>query len=245
MKPLESFRITPVAAAVFVASALLASGCSKHDADDTTTPAAGDTATPAADASTSTPADTAAANGTMAGDTGATADTTGTGATTGTDAMGTSANPGDMGSTAPATTGPVTDTDFYTEAMKGDQKEIAVSQMVAKKSTNADVKALANKIASDHQALDKKVKAAAGSKVTPPPADTTMTSALEGKTGTDLDRAYVDMMVTDHQTDIPKFENASQNASTDEAKKLATDALPKLRDHLKSAQDVQQKLSGT
>ena len=234
MKPLESFRITPVAAAVFVASALLASGCNKHDADDTTPPAAADTTTPAADATTPPPADTAAANGNMAGDTGAMADTTAPGA-----------NPGDMNTTAPPPTGPVTDTDFYTEAMKGDQKEIAVSQMVAKQSTNADVKALANKIVSDHQALDKKVKAAAGSKVTPPAADTTMTSALEGKTGSDLDRAYVDMMVTDHQTDIPKFENASQNASTDEAKKLATDALPKLRDHLKTAQDVQQKLSGT
>ncbi|MFL6591572.1 MAG: DUF4142 domain-containing protein [Luteimonas sp.] len=236
MKPLESFRITPVAAAVFVASALLASGCSKHDADDTTPPAAADTTTPAADTTASTPADTAAANGNMAGDTGA---------ATGADATGTGTNPSDMSSTAAAPTGPVTDTDFYTEAMKGDQKEIAVSQMVAKQSTNADVKALAKKIVSDHQALDKKVKAAAGSKVTPPPADTTMTSALEGKTGSDLDRAYVDMMVTDHQTDIPKFENASQNASTDEAKKLATDALPKLRDHLKTAQDVQQKLSGT
>ena len=233
MKPLESFRITPLAAAVFVASALLASGCNKHDADDTTPPAAADTTTPPADTGTTPPADTTAANDNMAGDTGAMA-----GATPST------TNPPDMGTTAPPPAGPVTDTDFYTDAMKGDQKEIAVSQKVAKQSTNADVKALANKIASDHQALDKKVKATAGSKVTPPAADTTLTSALEGKTGADLDRAYVDMMVADHQMDIPKFENASKNASTDEAKKLATDALPKLRDHLKSAQDLQQKMSG-
>jgi len=50
-------------------------------------------------------------------------------------------------------------------------------------------------------------------------------------------------MVTDHQTDIPKFENAANNASTAEAKKLASDVLPTLREHLKMAQDLQQKMA--
>jgi predicted outer membrane protein len=51
------------------------------------------------------------------------------------------------------------------------------------------------------------------------------------------------MMVADHQKTIAMFENASTNASTDKAKKLASDALPTLRDHLKKSQDLQQKLA--
>jgi putative membrane protein len=138
--------------------------------------------------------------------------------------------------------GAVAASDFYAEAMKGDQKEINSSQMVEKSGSSADVKKLAKKIDSDHTAFDKKVKAAAGSNATMPSAADTTDSSLAGKTGADLDKAYVDAMVTDHQADIPKFENAAKNASTPEARKLASDVLPTLREHLKMAQDLQAKM---
>jgi putative membrane protein len=115
--------------------------------------------------------------------------------------------------------------------------------MEAKQGSNADAKKLANELVADHTALGKKVKAAAGSGVTPPASDTTAPTDLQGKTGKDLDTAWADMMVSDHQTTIAMFENAANNASTDKAKKLASDALPALRDHLKKSQDLQQKLA--
>ena len=226
MKPLESFRITPVAAAVFVASALLASGCNKH-ADDTMPPAA-DTAatTPPADTATPPPADTATPSDNMAGETGAMsgADTS---------AM----PPADM-----AATGPVTDTQFYQDALNDGQKEIDASKMESASGSSADAKKLADKLIADHTAMGKKVKAAAGTGVTAPAPDTAPPADLQGKTGADLDKAWVDMMVTDHQKAVSMFENASKNASTDDAKKLATDALPTLREHLKAAQDLQSKM---
>jgi putative membrane protein len=138
--------------------------------------------------------------------------------------------------------GPVEDTQFYTQAMMGGQKEIAASQLVEQQGSNADVKNAATKIESDHKAFGKKVQAAAAGKVTPPAPESASTAALDGKTGADLDQAYVDEMVTDHQKTIAMFENAAKNASTPEAKKLAEAALPTLRDHLKMAQDLQQKL---
>jgi putative membrane protein len=67
--------------------------------------------------------------------------------------------------------------------------------------------------------------------------------SVQGKTGSDLDKAYADAMVADHQKDIPMFENAAKNASSATARKLASDALPVLRDHLKRAQALQTKLS--
>jgi putative membrane protein len=139
--------------------------------------------------------------------------------------------------------GPIAETDFYQQALAGGQKEIDASKMEAKDGSSADAKKLANELVADHTALGKKVQAAAGSGVTPPASDATPPADLQGKTGKDLDTAWADMMVADHQKTIAMFENASTNASTDKAKKLASDALPTLRDHLKKSQDLQQKLA--
>ena len=97
------------------------------------------------------------------------------------------------------------------------------------------------KLQAERDSLDQKVKAAGGKDVTAPtaPADT---SAVEGKTGKDFDKAYVDAMVADHQKAIAMFENASKNASTDKAKKLASDTLPALHKHLDAAQKLQSSL---
>jgi len=225
MKPLSSLGTAPIAAALFVL--LAAAGCKKHEnaTENATTPATTATATapmPAKPASTM-------GNGMN--------ETTPPPSSTSASAMS-----GAMPAESAPSTGPVSDTAFYAEAMKGDQKEINSSQMVEKSGSSADVKKLAKKIESDHTAFDKKVKAAAGSNATMPSAADTTDSTLAGKTGADLDKAYVDAMVTDHQTDIPKFENASKNASTAEAKKLASGVLPTLREHLKMAQDLQKKM---
>lgn len=249
MKPHESFRTTPLAAAVLLGGVLLAAaGCNRNAGTDTA-PAA-DTTAPAdttADAGT-TPADATAANDTMGSDmadtTGGNMSGAGTADTTGSSASDMSAASDTAmasGATDAAASGPVTDTQFYTQALMGGEKEIAASQMESKQGSNADVKQAATMIASDHAAMGKKIKAAAGSKVAAPTPDSAMTASLQGKTGADLDRAYLDMMVTDHQKAIAMFENAARNASTEEAKKLATNGLPKLRDHLKKAQELQQK----
>ena len=93
----------------------------------------------------------------------------------------------------------------------------------------------------DHTAMSQRVAEAAGMADAAAPApDPSATADLQGKTATDFDRAYASMMVTDHQKAVAVFENASDNASTDEAKMLAEDALPKLREHLQRAQQLQQ-----
>lgn len=227
MKPLTSPRTAPIAAALFVL--LAAAGCKGHDnnTENATPPAAATTAAPM-------PAEPASTMGNGM-------DTT-TPANPPASSTSASAMSGAMPAEGAAPMGAVTAADFYADAMKGDQKEINSSQMVEKSGSNADVKKLAKKIDSDHTAFDKKVKAAAGSNATMPSAADTTDSSLAGKTGADLDKAYVDAMVTDHQTDIPKFENAAKNASTPEARKLASDVLPTLREHLKMAQDLQTKM---
>jgi len=251
MKPLTSLGMTPIAAALCVL--LAAAGCKKHE-NATDENAAGTTPPAAATATAPMPASTTAANSTMGSGMNDTtpgnaneASTAGTTGSSATDMSGASTAGSNMGANGSAAmdamaSGPVTDTQFYTQAMMGDQKEIDASQMVEKQGSSADVKKVAKKIESDHTAFDKKVKAAAGSAVTPPAPGSATASSLQGKTGADLDRAYVDEMVTDHQKVIAMFENVSKNGSA-QAKKLADEALPKLRDHLKMTQDLQQKMA--
>ena len=216
-------RIAPIAAALVIALGL--AGCKRGNENaETATPPAATAAAPMP-ATTPPPATTAAMP--PASTAMPPAASTAHGATSG------------MASTGPSTSGPITDTDFYQQALSGGEKEIAASKL-AEKSSDAKVKDLAKTIIADHTALGDKVKAAAGANA-PTPASPDV-SSLTGKTGADLDKAYVDMMVSDHQTDIPMFENASKNASTDKAKQLATAALPKLKKHLDMAQKAQASL---
>jgi putative membrane protein len=231
MNTLHSPQKTPPATALVAGGVLLIglAGCQKSNEATEATPPTSATATEPAPASTSA--------GAMASDTsgmGTPASATSSAA----DMAGGGTEMAGMG--AEVASGPITDSQFYAQAMAGDQKEIATAQMVAGQSTDDAVKALANTIMGDHQAFDKKVQAAAGASVTPPTGE--VDSSVQGKTGKDLDKAYVDAMVADHEKDIPMFENAAKNASTPDARKLASDALPALRNHLKMSQQLQKKM---
>lgn len=143
------------------------------------------------------------------------------------------------------TAGPIQDTDFYQQALDGGRKEVAAATLASSNATDAGVKSFAEMLVKDHTAMNQQVAAAAGQADAAAPApDATATADLQGKTGADFDRAFVDMMVGDHEKTIALFENAAQNASTEEAKSLAQGALPKLREHLQAAQDLQGKLGG-
>ena len=142
-------------------------------------------------------------------------------------------------------TGPITDAEFYRLATESNQEEIAAGNMAAEQAQDASVKDYAEMMVTDHTAMERQLAEAAGMADAAAPApDPSATVDLEGKTGADFDRAYVDMMVMDHQKAVAIFENAAQNASTDEAKALAQGALPKLREHLERAQELQSQLGG-
>lgn len=142
-------------------------------------------------------------------------------------------------------TGPITDTGFYQLATQSNQKEIAAGNLAKDQAQDASVKEYAQMMVTDHTAMGEQVQEAAGTADAAAPApDATATADLQGKSGADFDRAYIDMMVMDHRKAVAIFENAAQNASTDQAKTLANDALPKLREHLQRAQELQQQLGG-
>jgi putative membrane protein len=61
---------------------------------------------------------------------------------------------------------------------------------------------------------------------------------LSKKSGKEFDRAYMKMMVDDHQEDIKAFEKSSNDAKDADIKAFASKTLPTLRMHLDSAKAV-------
>jgi len=138
------------------------------------------------------------------------------------------------------TTGPITDQQFYQQAMVANQKEIAAGNMALQQAEDQQVKDYAQMIVDDHTAMNQTVVDEAGMADAAMPApDPAVTAELQGTTGADFDRAYLAMMVAAHEKAIAMFENAEQNASTEEARNLASNALPKLREHLERAKELQ------
>jgi putative membrane protein len=133
------------------------------------------------------------------------------------------------------------DADFFRNAMDGNQKEVALGNLAQEQAQDQAVKDYAAMMVADHTAMNQQVAAAAGmADAAMPAADASATADLEGKTGADFDRAYIDMMVADHEKTVAMFEDAAQNAATEEARTLAASALPKLREHLQRARELQQ-----
>jgi predicted outer membrane protein len=62
---------------------------------------------------------------------------------------------------------------------------------------------------------------------------------LAGLSGEAFDRAFAEQMVADHKKTVAEFERASKdNSLSEQTRTLATDALPKLRNHLAMAESL-------
>jgi putative membrane protein len=144
---------------------------------------------------------------------------------------------------------PLTEQEFLGKAVDANLTEINLAQLAKKLSTNDDVKKFADHLIADHEKMDKRVldlanqkKVAVASGLNPKEREEwTKLSRLSGK---DFDRQFADMMVKDHEEAVKMFEHCEKNTKDETVKKLCEDALPKLRDHLKEAKSLQDKVSG-
>lgn len=152
----------------------------------------------------------------------------------------------DMGNTAmtgnTAMAGNV-DGAFLTDAMKGDNSEVALGKIAQAKGASQGVKDLGTMLVTDHGAHKSEVAALAqqaGVTVTDDIKDEakTLETKLNGLTGAAFDKAFVDATVDDHKKDIAKYEQQAKSGDPQTAA-LANKTLPTLRKHLDAAQALQ------
>ncbi len=135
------------------------------------------------------------------------------------------------------------DADFAVEAMNGGMTEIAASQLADKNASSQKVKDFAAMIINDHTAANNKIKSFAENKnIALPPAlsdkSQTAVNDLAKKSGSDFDKAYINMMIDDHNNAISLFRKEADNGMDSDLKNFAVQTLPTLQQHLEKAKSI-------
>ncbi len=140
------------------------------------------------------------------------------------------------------------DKNFVKKAEEGDIKERDLGRVALEKSQNKDVKDYAQTLVDDHSKNLKGLIELMNQKGMPqrkglPKVQHEALSKLNGLSAAAFDREFVNVMVQDHQKDITQYRQEVNSTQDEDVKHYAMHTLPTLEEHLRKAQQLQQKLS--
>jgi putative membrane protein len=149
---------------------------------------------------------------------------------------------GEMGKMSPQ--------EFISKAAQDDMAEVRVAQLAQQKSSNPQVKQLAEKLMSDHEKNDQAVKQLAQKENVQLPTSLNaehqaMVDRLQKLNGAQFDRAFLHMQVRDHEKDIRQFRQEAANSQNPDIKQYAQQTLPKLEEHLHMAETTLRSENGS
>lgn len=136
------------------------------------------------------------------------------------------------------------DKDFLKEAAQGSAVEVALGRMAQEKGSSDAVKAFGKRMVDDHsKAADELRQVAQMAKLDVPSDMPKKAKKAQDKlsklSGTDFDRAYAKLMVSDHKEDVKAFEREAHNGAVPPVKDFAAKTLPTLQEHLKMAEELE------
>lgn len=139
------------------------------------------------------------------------------------------------------------DAEFAVKAADGGMFEVKLADLVLSRTKNADVRALAEMMKTDHAAANAELKALAAKKNITLPDSVSSDKMdeyrkLAEKTGDDFDKKYVEMMIDDHDKDIQLFDKEAMKGNETEIRDWAAAKLPTLRHHHEMAKETKDKL---
>ncbi|WP_336732553.1 DUF4142 domain-containing protein [Chryseobacterium sp. VD8] len=129
------------------------------------------------------------------------------------------------------------DKSFADAAAKGGMMEVMMGKLAATNAENATVKSLGEMMVKDHSKANDELKkwASTAGYTLPTSLDADqqkMYDDLKAKKGKDFDKAYTDLMVSDHKEDIAAFKKEAASGSEASLKSFASSTLPTLEHHL-------------
>jgi len=141
------------------------------------------------------------------------------------------------------------DEDFVKHAAQSSKVELDASKLASTRAFNAEVRAFAEKLITDHTAASEHLKSFALVKNVAlndddPDLKTKMTKheSLQTLTGAEFDKEYLEDMISDHENSIVLYANQALKGKDAAIKAWAEKTMPGLRDHLKMARDLRAKL---
>ncbi len=129
----------------------------------------------------------------------------------------------------------VKDKTFIKKAAKGGMMEVAMGKLAEQNGQSDDVKSFGKRMVTDHSKANEELKSIAQQKgVKLPSKEPTLKWSS--------DKAYMDMMVKDHEKDLAEFQEQAKSGSDPEVKKFAEDTAKVVQEHLDLAKEAQSKL---
>ena len=137
---------------------------------------------------------------------------------------------------------------FVAKVIDCNVSEKDLAEKAIKNAQSEDVRKYAQHLLSDHEKMNQKALGMARDLkigvVTGTSADHKKALAdLLTKSGKDFDRAYIRHMVKGHEEAVKLFESQAKNATRQEIRTFATQALPTLREHLERARKLDTQLN--
>ncbi len=134
---------------------------------------------------------------------------------------------------------------FLKKATQGSNFEIKTAQLALQKSQSQDVKQFAQQMIDDHTKLNDQMKPVAQEAgVTPPTGiskkDQAIYDKLQGMNGDAFDKAYIQAMLKDHNTDLKEFKQEASNGQLQSEKSAAGQGADVVQNHLQHAQQLAQ-----
>ena len=135
------------------------------------------------------------------------------------------------------------DKEFVSKAGMAGLAEVQMANLALQKALNADVKAFAQRMVTDHSKVNTELREFATAKGLALPAE------VEGEhkngldhvsslSGPEFDKSYMEHMVADHEKAVALFTTASTGATDPDLKAWAARTLPALQEHLRLAQTI-------
>jgi len=137
------------------------------------------------------------------------------------------------------------DKKFVKEALQGGMAEVQLGQLASQKGKSDDVKKFGQKMVEDHSKMGDEMKTVATQVGVMPPdsvsaKDKALIDKLEGLSGDQFDRVYIQAMVKDHQMDLAEFKKEAANGMAAPVKEEASKGSEVISQHLQMIEEIAQ-----
>jgi putative membrane protein len=144
----------------------------------------------------------------------------------------------------------MTDSHFVDHAYTAGQNEVMLGRMAVERAQNEDVRKFAMRMVEDHTKANNDLTILVSDlRIAVPdrplPDQDKELRKLHANDLKDFDRDYMDHMVKAHEEAVKLFEQGSKELKNERLKEFATKTLPTLKDHLKMAKEVHDKVAKT
>lgn len=139
------------------------------------------------------------------------------------------------------------DQTFMNKAAQGGMAEVKLGSLAKDHAKSQSVKDFGQRMVDDHTKANEELKSLAAKKNVTLPTDVdakdqAIYDRLAKLNGAAFDKAYMRDMVTDHRKDVSEFRHEAASGKDPDVKAWAGKTVTTLEDHLKAAQECEQKV---